>query len=93
MIVRSLDVEENRLFMPDFSPERKQYSIVLLGTFNPLMFQPEWFGRNDVISIEEVEFARNPNNALPTIITPQITQFRTSQLFVTVEIERFMVRA
>ena len=25
------------------SPERQQYSLILLGEFNPAMFQPEWF--------------------------------------------------
>ena len=24
------------------SPERQQYSLILLGEFNPAMFQPEW---------------------------------------------------
>lgn len=79
--------------MQSIKPERKQYSIVLIGTFNPLMFQPEWFGRNEVIPKEEVEFTRNKNNVLQTIITPQLTQFRTSQFSITIEENRFQVIA
>ena len=79
--------------MPSVTTERKQYSIVLVGDFNPLMYQPEWFGRNDVISMEEVEYARNQSNAVPTIVTPQLTLFRTSQLSVKVEMTRFQVVA
>ena len=79
--------------MTTIVPERKQYSIVLVGDFNPLMYQPEWFGRNDVISMEDVEFARNPNNAFPMVITPQFTMFRTSQLSITIELNRFQVVA
>jgi len=79
--------------MSAINPERKQFSIVLVGTFNPTMFQPEWFGRNDVISAEEVEFARNKSNALPTIITPGLTLFRTSQLSIRIEEDRFQVVA
>jgi hypothetical protein len=79
--------------MTKYVPERKQFSIVLVGTFNPLMFQPEWFGKNDVISPEEVEFARNQSNNIPTIITPQLTVFRTSQLSIRIEQDRFLVLA
>ena len=79
--------------MDDFTPERKQFAIVLAGTFNPLMFQPEWFGRYGVISQEEVESSRNQSNAQPTIITPQLSFFRTSQLNVSVDEARFQVQA
>ena len=79
--------------MSIIKPERKQYSIVLVGAFNPLMFQPEWFGRNGVIPLEELEIARNSDNVLQTIITPQLTQFRISQLSITVEQNRFQIIA
>jgi len=79
--------------MAKLTPERKQYSVALIGTFNPLMFQPEWFGRNNVISPEEIEFARNQSNVLPTIVTPQLTIFRTSQLSIRVEENSFQVVA
>lgn len=37
-------------------PERQQYSLILVGDFNPAMFHPEWFKRNDIISPEEIDF-------------------------------------
>ena len=79
--------------MTDYIPERKQYYVVLRGAFNPLMFQPEWFGRNDVIAHEEVTYARNQSNAQPTIVTPQLTLFRTTQFIVTVDSATFQVVA
>jgi len=79
--------------MLSIKPERKQYSIVLIGTFNPLLFQPEWFGKNEVISMDDLEFARNKDNILPTIITPQLTLFRTSQLSIRIDENRFQVVA
>lgn len=39
--------------------ERQQYSIVLIGEFNPAMFQPEWFSRNNIIAPEEIDVIRN----------------------------------
>ncbi|MDE7328488.1 MAG: hypothetical protein K2N57_01910 [Clostridia bacterium] len=77
----------------NFNPERKQYSVVLLGDFNPAMFQPEWFSKNDIISPEEVDFARNQSTTCPIIITPQVTLFKTSQFSVRIEQKRFQVVA
>jgi hypothetical protein len=92
MVINAIEDKEHK-GMANFAPERKGYSIVLIGTFNPLMFQPEWFGKNHVIATEEVEYARNQSNSLPTLITPQLTLFRTSQLSVKIEIDRFQVVA
>lgn len=76
-----------------FTPERKQYSIVLLGNFNPEMFQPEWFRRQNIISEEDADFARNQDSHTPLIVSPQITVFRTSQMTVQIENRRFEVKA
>lgn len=73
------------------NPEKKQYSIVLLGDFNPMMFQPEWFNRNLIISPEEVDFAKSQTAATPLIVTPQLTAFRTSQFSIKIEQKRFQV--
>ena len=74
-------------------PERKQYSIVLLGDFNPGMFQPEWFCRHNVISEEDADFAKDQNSHTPLIVTPQITFFRTPQMTIQVETNRFEAKA
>lgn len=74
----------------EFKPERKHCSIVMRGSFNPAMFQPEWFCRNGILSVEEVDYARSQENS-PIIITPQVSMFRTSQLEVKIEMDRFEV--
>ena len=76
-----------------YNPERKQYSIVLIGEFNPGMFHPEWFCRNDILSREDVAFACADTNKYPLINTQQITMFKTTQLTVKIETNRFQVVA
>lgn len=73
-----------------FTVKRKRISIVLVGEFNPAMFQPEWFARNSVISVEEASIARDSDGA-PLIVTPQITMFKTSMFDVRIEQKRFTV--
>ncbi|MBQ8321432.1 MAG: hypothetical protein IJX92_03610 [Clostridia bacterium] len=75
-----------------YIPEKNQCSIVLIGDFNPLMFQPEWFKRNEIISPEEVNIAEN-NKTSPMVVSNQITMFKTSQLDIRIEQKRFQVIA
>lgn len=74
----------------DFAAKRKRISIVLIGDFNPAMFQPEWFARNDIISVEEASIAKDSDGA-PLVVTPQITMFKTSMFEVRIEQKRFSV--
>ena len=74
-------------------PEKKQYSIVALGNFNPEMFQPQWFCRQGIISQEDADFAVDQNSSSPLIVTPQITLFRTPQMTVQIATKRFEVKA
>lgn len=74
----------------NFEAKRKRISIVLVGEFNPAMFQPEWFARNDIISVEEASIAKDSDGA-PLVVTPQITMFKTSMLDVRIEQKRFVV--
>lgn len=74
-------------------PERKQYSVVILGNFNPEMFQPQWFYRQGIISQEDADFAIDQNSSSPLIVTPQLTLFRTSQMTVQITTKRFEVKA
>ena len=75
-----------------YNPEKNQCSVVLIGDFNPLMFQPEWFKRNGIISPEEVDIAEN-NKTSPMVISNQITMFKTSQFDIRIEQKRFQVVA
>lgn len=73
------------------NPEKEQYSIVLVGDFNPMMFQPEWFSRNLIISPEEVDFAKSQTALSPLIVSPQLTAFKTSQFSIKIEQKRLQV--
>lgn len=42
---------------PSSPPERQNFSIVLLGAFNPAIFQPLWFSVNGLVPKEEAEAA------------------------------------
>lgn len=58
-------------------------SIVLLGNFNPSIFQPEWFIKNDIIQEKE------GHGANINIIHPDITEFSSDWLNVRVIRDRF----
>lgn len=73
----------------NFKPEMKQYSVVLLGEFNPAMFSPEWFGKNKIIAPEDVEFAKRAGSN--SIVSPAITIFSTQQLNVKIDNVRFQI--
>lgn len=75
----------------EFNPELKQYSIVLIGDFNPAMFSPQWFGKNNIIPVEDVEFALSEKSS--PIISSAITIFRTNQLSIKIDTKRFQVVA
>jgi hypothetical protein len=66
-------------------PERDDTSIVLVGSFNPAIFQPMWFAVHQLISTEEAE------GAVVGVVHDEITQFRTGKLRITVETNRFIV--
>lgn len=70
--------------MPTHNPEISGGSIVLLGSFNPKIFQPEWFGRQNLIPQEEVEQAEIK------FINPQYCQFETERFALQVTSERFL---
>jgi hypothetical protein len=60
-------------------------SIVLLGSFNPQIFQPAWFAAEDLIRKEEAEAAKIE------IIHPEIVSFAMEWLRLQVTQERFAV--
>ncbi len=49
-------------------------SIVLVGSFNPAIFQPMWFAANELIGRADAE------NAEVAVVHPDITQFRARQM-------------
>ena len=49
-------------------------SIVALGDFNPVIFSPDWLGRNQLIGQSDID---NANNGSSLIISQQLTVFET----------------
>jgi hypothetical protein len=69
--------------MPVHHPEISSSTVVLLGNFNPKIFQPEWFARQQLISSEEADTAD------VKIIVPQICHFETNRFGIQVTTDRF----
>lgn len=61
--------------------------IVVLGNFNPAIFQPEWFLNHDLLPKDEIDAALVPRGAAPLIVTHDLAQvaFRSTVLQVTHE--------
>ena len=60
-------------------------SIVLVGSFNPTIFQPAWFGHHQLLRDAEA------SDAKVEFINPQLSHFKTDWLEVQVTRDRFMV--
>ena len=69
--------------MPDLRCELDGVNVVLLGNFNPRIFQPAWFAHYGLIRIEEAETAEN------VVVFPELTTFTAAWLTVQVTSERF----
>jgi hypothetical protein len=71
--------------MPDRVPEISGSTIVLLGSFNPKIFQPQWFARLGLIPPKQADEAEIK------IIVPQISNFETEQFIMLVTEDRFSI--
>ena len=60
-------------------------SVVLTGSFNPTIFQPEWFLRQNLLPAEEC------GKAEIKVIAPQVCEFQTERFIIQVTTERFAV--
>lgn len=69
--------------MANYSLEINGASIVLAGSFNPAIFQPEWFVRQNLLPPEEGEKAEIK------VIVPQVTEFHTERFIIQVTTDRF----
>ena len=69
--------------MSEFIPEISGYQIVFLGSFNPKIFQPEWFARHKLLPEEQAATAE------VKVITQQLSQFETEQVILQVTTDRF----
>jgi hypothetical protein len=60
-------------------------AIVLVGSFNPTIFQPEWFARQGLISQAETE------GASIKVIVPEVSHFETERFVMFVTAEKLVV--
>lgn len=67
-------------------PEASQVSIVLRGNFNPVIFTPAWFRKNDLLG-EEAE------SADVKIIHPEVAHFETDWLTIKINKTAFSAEA
>ena|ERR1700730_3679684 len=65
-------------------PEINGVSVVLIGSFNPTIFQPEWFARQNLLPQTEVEAEKI------SVLAPQVCDFNTERFHVQVTPERFI---
>ena len=61
-----------------YVPENRTVSLVFVGHFNPLMFQPYWFSNHDVVSEAVVESILKTQQS--SVMAPNISVFNTPQL-------------
>jgi hypothetical protein len=66
-------------------PELEDVSIILLGDFNPPIFNPEWLARHKIVG-EQAAFESKIN-----IIHPDISQFSVGSIEFVVERHRFQL--
>lgn len=66
-------------------PEFDSVAIVLVGRFNPAIFQPQWFGHCGLVTTEEADEAHIE------VIHPEISKFQISKFGFSVETEKLSV--
>jgi hypothetical protein len=71
--------------MPPRIPEVNQAAIVLTGSFNPTIFQPEWFARQNLLPVQEAE------QATIKIMVPQVVDFQTARFELQVTADKFVL--
>jgi hypothetical protein len=69
--------------MPEYTLEVSGASIVLVGSFNPAIFHPEWFARNGLLPQGEVDSAELQ------VVHPQLSQFETERFSFQITTDRF----
>src|SRR5579863_1045833 len=70
--------------MPSPTLEIAGNTIVMIGSFNPAIFQPQWFAKQGLLPQTEVD------NAKIEIIHSQVCQFETERFLLQVTPERFV---
>src|SRR5260370_4719802 len=70
--------------MADLIPEISGATVVLVGSFNPKIFQPEWFARQQLLPQAEADASDIK------LIVQQVCHFETERFIMQVTEERFL---
>jgi len=73
------------LHMTPRAPDAEEISVVLVGSFNPGIFHPEWFLRQDILLPQEAE------EATVKLISPEVTEVLFLDMRLDVLPERFIL--
>jgi hypothetical protein len=65
-------------------PEINGAGIVMTGSFNATIFQPQWFARFNLLPVAEADAAK------VKILVPQVCEFETERFHIQVTEDRFM---
>lgn len=78
--------------MININDNRKSYSssIVLIGNFSPMMFQPYWFKHCNILNDNEYNAIEKSGKM---IVTEPLTTFETENLAFSIEVKRFTIIA
>ena len=63
-------------------------SVVAIGSFNPIIFSPDWLERNKLIGSDDAEAARKGDNF---VLMRQVSRMDTNWYVMQVTDEQFMV--
>src|SRR5712692_636067 len=66
------------------NPEISGSASTLIGSFNPKIFQPEWFARRGLLPVAEAEAAD------VKLISPPVSHFETERFVLQITAERFI---
>jgi len=72
--------------MSAISPEHEGVSLVLLGSFNPAIYSPEWLFARGLVS------ERERDTATIDIVSKQISQFSVADMVLVADQDKFILR-
>jgi hypothetical protein len=72
--------------MAAVAPTQREASIVIVGSFNPAIFQPAWMVRQEIVGPNDIDEAK------VEVVTPEVARFPIAWGHVEVVRERFQVR-
>ena len=67
------------------APDAEDISVVLIGSFNPGIFHPEWFRRQEILVPQEADEAK------PRVVSPEVTEVLFLDMKLNVFPDRFIL--